>query len=123
MNNKYFLICCLFFALQTQYATLPHAYFKYDLDDPHPKKAVHIFKRQQLRMRVAYHRPEVDPIATGTAAEVPMQEATGTGESDGGAKGEAPSEQPSATGEEGDQRAHAPFNSFVAAGGTLKSLF
>lgn len=99
----------------------PHAYFKYDLDDPHPKKAVHIFKRQQLRMRVAYTPPEVDPIATGTATELPAEDSAG---GSGAREEDLPSKQPSsAQGDADHQRAHAPFRSFVAAGGTLKSLF
>jgi hypothetical protein len=109
------IFCCLFFL--PQFAILPHAYFKYDLDDPHPKKEVHIYKRQQLRMRVAYNPPEVDPIATGTATEVPEQGPDEAGEGTEEALSELPS------GGEVPKRAHAPFKSFVAAGGTLKSLF
>lgn len=106
---------------------LPHAYFKYDLDDPHPKQAVHVFKRQQLIMHVTYEIPPVaDPIAEGTAAAA---EATSEANSaDGGS--DIPSGQPTGSADSGKShdrnkhhQHHSPFNSFVASGGTIGPLF
>lgn len=131
-----------------QVAVLPHAYFDYDLDDPHPKKTVYVYKRQQLKMHVTYNLfPDAEPIACSTAAAEPIddtEEAKVWGR-DGGVHGSGDDidqegsdghwHRRSSTRATADQTAtplpspeptsghhHTPFRSFVAAGGTIPQL-
>jgi hypothetical protein len=119
-------------------AELPHAYFQYDRDDPHPKRSVHIFKRQQMRMYVAYTVEEVaDNIegdherrcSNGEGRDERCERAASeqdekTTQNEDGVRTEENARGPSLlpTAIEGGTRTHAPFRSFVAAGGTVRLI-
>jgi hypothetical protein len=103
-----------------QLAVLPHAYFDYDYDDPHPKKTVYVFKRQHLKMHVEI--PPGTQRVTASAADATAGITNGDEAADSGSD-QTPTPQPSTSTGTARSHAHAPFNNFVAAGATPPPLF